>query len=118
MSLANPEQDQKDFNCLLALRLLTLIWIAAAADSLRISPVLLKRAQDVSKEHAEISERLANTFDGKLARRSAEISATATALQAWEKASKVSGAAWRGYFSLSFSHHLRDILKSVTINRN
>lgn len=75
--------------------------VAPAADAL--SPVLLKRARDISKEHAELSGHLSNTFDGKVAKRVAEIATAANALEAWEKASKVSSDPVASIFTLSSS---------------
>lgn len=51
-----------------------------------ISPALLSRARNIAVEHGTLSEKLANDFDTKAAKRMGEISRTAAAVKEYEKA--------------------------------
>lgn len=54
-----------------------------------LPPALLERARSVSDEHAQISKKLAASFDPVLAKRLGELSVATRALQNWETASNV-----------------------------
>ena len=49
-----------------------------------ISPVLLKRAQSLAKQHAGLQSHLSAGFDAQLARKATELSSVKTALQQWQ----------------------------------
>ncbi|KAL3469025.1 hypothetical protein BJX99DRAFT_92005 [Aspergillus californicus] len=53
-----------------------------------ISPALLERAQSLATEHASLSDRLATSFDPKVAKRAGEIGPVAEALKDWNNANK------------------------------
>lgn len=50
-----------------------------------ISPVLLNRAQSLTKQYAELQTQLSTGFDAQVAKKATELSAVKTALQQWEK---------------------------------
>jgi peptide chain release factor 1 len=50
---------------------------------------LLERARSITKEHSELSKKLDNGYDAKIAKKAGELSAVVTALQSWEKANEV-----------------------------
>ena len=54
-----------------------------------ISPILLGRARALAAEHAELSRRLNNGYDTKLAKKAGALSTIAEALRGWESANNV-----------------------------
>ena len=64
-----------------------LIYLAAAPDS-GLSPVLLTRARLLAAEHAKLSEKLAEAFDAKVAKRVGEIAPVTTVLKEWDGANE------------------------------
>lgn len=61
-------------------------WQSTTATSDKISPALLVRAQAIAKEHANLTEKLANDFDTRDAKRLGELNSTAAALREYEQA--------------------------------
>ncbi|KAI5288991.1 hypothetical protein KEM54_004592 [Ascosphaera aggregata] len=61
---------------------------AAASPSIEhgLSPVLLKRAKAISREHSKLSAQLVEEFDAKVAKRAGELASASNALAEWEKA--------------------------------
>ena len=60
-----------------------------ALQSPSLSPALLERARSVSSEHAQLSKKLATTFDPGLAKRLGDLSSATKALEDWETVSNV-----------------------------
>lgn len=54
-----------------------------------LSPVLLTRARLLAAEHAKLSERLAETFDTKIAKRAGELASVSAVLKEWDDANEV-----------------------------
>ena len=54
-----------------------------------ISTALLGRARSIAIEHTKLSDALAQDFDPTTARKIGELSAVASTLRKWEKASEV-----------------------------
>jgi len=67
-----------------------LLTIAQASTSESIPPALLARARTVAVEHKELTEKLANGFDARAAKKLGGSSAIVNALREWEKANEVS----------------------------
>lgn len=59
----------------------------ASPDS--ISPAVLKRARAVAAEHAQLSQKLVDSFDTRTAKKVGETASIASALREWEKANEV-----------------------------
>ena len=61
-----------------------------AATSLEsVPPALLTRARDIALEHKSLTEKLANGFDTRAAKRVGECGPIVRALDEWEKANEV-----------------------------
>ncbi|KAK4626140.1 Putative peptide chain release factor 1, mitochondrial [Fulvia fulva] len=58
----------------------------AAPVSARLSPALLSRARSIASEHAVLAQKLASDYDAEAAKRLGELSRTATAIGAYDKA--------------------------------
>jgi peptide chain release factor 1 len=54
-----------------------------------IPPALLSRARDIALEHTKLTEKLANGFDTRAAKRIGECGPIVTALGEWDKANEV-----------------------------
>ncbi|KAJ5692077.1 Peptide chain release factor 1 [Penicillium macrosclerotiorum] len=54
-----------------------------------LSPVLLTRARLLAVEHAKLSNRLAESFDAKVAKRAGELAPVTTVLKEWDNANEV-----------------------------
>jgi peptide chain release factor 1 len=63
--------------------------IAQAASDESIPPALLTRARSIAVEHKSLSEKLANGFDTRVAKKLGEYSPIVNALQQWDKANEV-----------------------------
>ncbi|CAI7600576.1 unnamed protein product [Penicillium pancosmium] len=55
---------------------------------LGVSPVLLTRARLLAAEHAKLSNRLADSFDAKIAKRAGELAPSAAILKEWDNANE------------------------------
>lgn len=55
-----------------------------------IPPALLARARAITSEHKELTEKLANGFDTRAAKKLGEYSPIVSALGEWDKANEVS----------------------------
>lgn len=64
-------------------------YIVAASDS--IPPALLARARNIVNEHKQLTEKLANGFDMRAAKKAGEYSHVVNALKDWDKSSEVGG---------------------------
>jgi hypothetical protein len=62
---------------------------AQAAASESIPPALLTRARNIALEHKTLTEKLANGFDSKSAKKLGEYSPIVSALETWDKANEV-----------------------------
>lgn len=58
----------------------------ASADS--VSPAVLKRARAIAAEHAQLSQKLVDSFDTRTAKKVGETTSIVTALKEWEKANE------------------------------
>lgn len=65
----------------------------ASPDSV-ISPTVLKRARAVAAEHAQLSQKLVDSFDTRTAKKVGETAPIAAALKEWEKANEVCSSNW------------------------
>lgn len=54
-----------------------------------LSPVLLTRARLLAAEHAKLSDRLAESFDAKVAKRAGELASVTKVLKEWDDANEV-----------------------------
>lgn len=54
-----------------------------------ISPAVLSRARAIAAEHAQLSQKLADGFDTRTAKKLGETASITAALQTWEKANEV-----------------------------
>lgn len=54
-----------------------------------LSPVLLTRARLLAAEHAKLSDRLAEAFDTKIAKRAGELASVSAVLKEWDDANEV-----------------------------
>ncbi|KAH6632972.1 hypothetical protein C7974DRAFT_310076 [Boeremia exigua] len=61
---------------------------SSAAPSALVSPALLSRARNIALEHKTLTEKLANDFDTKSAKRLGECSSVVRALETWDKANE------------------------------
>jgi peptide chain release factor 1 len=61
-----------------------------AATAEAIPPALLKRARDITLEHKQLTEKLADGFDTRAAKKLGEYSSIVNALGEWDKANEVS----------------------------
>ena len=61
--------------------------VAATPDT--VPPALLTRARDIALEHKQLTEKLANGFDTRAAKRMGECGPVVNALGAWDKANEV-----------------------------
>lgn len=70
----------------------------AAAKSESIPPALLTRARTIALEHKELTNKLSDGFDTRLAKKLGEYSPIVNALGQWDKANEVSHimATWQG----------------------
>lgn len=59
----------------------------ASPDS--VSPAVLKRARAIAAEHAQLSQKLVDSFDTRTAKKVGETTPIVTALKEWEKANEV-----------------------------
>lgn len=66
-----------------------LILAVAASDS--IPPALLARARNIAVEHKTLTEKLADGFDTKSAKKLGEYGPIVSALEKWDKANEVRG---------------------------
>lgn len=55
-----------------------------------IPPALLLRARNIALEHKSLTEKLANGFDTKSAKKLGEYNSIVKALEQWDKANEVS----------------------------
>jgi peptide chain release factor 1 len=62
-----------------------------AANPEVIPTALLTRARDIAIEHKQLTEKLANGFDTRAAKKLGEYSPIVNALGEWDKANEVSG---------------------------
>lgn len=62
----------------------------AAAAPNTVPPALLTRARSIALEHGQLTEKLANAFDTRAAKRVGECGPVVHALREWEKAHEVS----------------------------
>ncbi|KAF2403857.1 release factor [Trichodelitschia bisporula] len=60
--------------------------LASTSTSKPIYPALLERARAISKEHASLSQQLAENFDTKTAKKAGELATVVDALKQWEAA--------------------------------
>jgi peptide chain release factor 1 len=60
---------------------------AATTDT--IPPALLKRARDITLEHKQLTDKLADGFDTRAAKKLGEYSPIVNALGEWDKANEV-----------------------------
>jgi peptide chain release factor 1 len=60
-----------------------------------VPAALLTRARDVALEHKQLTDKLANGFDTRTAKKVGEYSPIVNALGDWDKANEVSGHAGR-----------------------
>ncbi|KAA8626271.1 peptide chain release factor 1 [Pyrenophora tritici-repentis] len=63
---------------------------STAASPESIPPALLARARAITTEHKELTEKLANGFDTRAAKKLGEYSPIVNALGEWDKANEVS----------------------------
>ena len=63
----------------------------AAAASESIPPALLSRARNIAVEHKTLTEKLADGFDTKSAKKLGEYGPIVSALEKWDKANEVRG---------------------------
>lgn len=61
-----------------------------AAKAETVPPALLTRARDIALEHKQLTDKLANGFDTRAAKKLGEYSTIVNALGDWEKATEVS----------------------------
>lgn len=61
-------------------------WQSTTSISDSISPALLSKARALANEHASITEKLANDFDARSAKRLGELTSTTSALKEYDKA--------------------------------
>ncbi|KAK3686950.1 Peptide chain release factor 1, mitochondrial [Vermiconidia calcicola] len=61
-------------------------WQTTTSINDSISPALLSKARLIANEHASLTNRLANDYDAKSAKRMGELSSTTSALKEYEKA--------------------------------
>jgi peptide chain release factor 1 len=61
-----------------------------AATSETVPPALLTRARAIALEHRQLTDRLANGFDTRAAKKLGEYSPIVNALGDWDKANEVS----------------------------
>ena len=54
-------------------------------------PALLSRARNIALEHKTLTEKLADGFDTKSAKKLGEYSSIVNALETWDKANEVGG---------------------------
>lgn len=59
----------------------------ASPDS--VSPAVLKRARAIAAEHAQLSQKLVDSFDTRTAKKVGETTPIVTALKEWERANEV-----------------------------
>lgn len=57
-----------------------------------LSPVLLTRARLLASEHAKLTDRLAESFDAKIAKRAGELAPVTSVLKEWDNANDVGGS--------------------------
>lgn len=63
-------------------------WQASTSES--VPPALLARARTIAFEHKQLTEKLADGFDTRAAKKLGEYSAIVNALKEWDKAKEVS----------------------------
>jgi peptide chain release factor 1 len=63
---------------------------SAASTQEGVPPALLARARKIASEHKELTEKLANGFDTRAAKKLGEHKGIVEALKNWEKAKEVS----------------------------
>jgi len=64
--------------------------MAKAVSSESIPPALLARAQAITSEHKQLTDKLSNGFDTRAAKKLGEYSPIVNALGEWNKANEVS----------------------------